>query len=412
MPRIRPTREVNGVVEYWCKKGEHYLTRENFPTDEKSPDHIGYYCKSCRRNYFQNWYAQSQSLKVSQKRATTLPTNDNDKKGCPCCKLVLPVTMFTKDRHTKSGLSCYCRECDSNKHKASYNRKTPLRPMPPVGFKWCNRGQHYVELSNFYKDARRKDGLQTRCKHCCKSPSVSISESGLKLCKGCNQSLPLSSFSPNKRGQYGVTARCRPCTREMLKPYESSEKGKSRRRLAHLKWSTSEAGKQKIKEWRERNKQHISEIHKKWVENNRQRAREIDHRYHVNNLHSRRAYYKARHKKRLIQNPEQVRMWTRLANSRRKARKLAASGFHTKEQFLAKCEFFGWRCYLCDIQLSLETVTLEHRKPLSRGGSNWIANIAPACKFCNSRKHNKTEQEYRKIVAEYKEDMIFSQPSA
>jgi 5-methylcytosine-specific restriction endonuclease McrA len=37
--------------------------------------------------------------------------------------------------------------------------------------------------------------------------------------------------------------------------------------------------------------------------------------------------------------------------------------------------------------------------PLCRGGSNEISNILPACRHCNRRKHRKTEEEFRALLA-------------
>jgi 5-methylcytosine-specific restriction endonuclease McrA len=41
---------------------------------------------------------------------------------------------------------------------------------------------------------------------------------------------------------------------------------------------------------------------------------------------------------------------------------------------------------------------LEHRTPISRGGSHWPANLAPACGRCNTAKGELTEKEYRERV--------------
>lgn len=41
---------------------------------------------------------------------------------------------------------------------------------------------------------------------------------------------------------------------------------------------------------------------------------------------------------------------------------------------------------------------LEHKTPLSRGGTNIKTNLAIACQKCNCRKHTKTEEEYRKEI--------------
>ena len=50
------------------------------------------------------------------------------------------------------------------------------------------------------------------------------------------------------------------------------------------------------------------------------------------------------------------------------------------------------RCYYCG---SPDNMTIDHVHPLSRGGSNNIENLVPACRSCNSRKQNKTVEEWR-----------------
>ena len=41
----------------------------------------------------------------------------------------------------------------------------------------------------------------------------------------------------------------------------------------------------------------------------------------------------------------------------------------------------------------------DHRVPLARGGTNFIANILPACRRCNAEKHTMTEDEFRARLA-------------
>ena len=53
-------------------------------------------------------------------------------------------------------------------------------------------------------------------------------------------------------------------------------------------------------------------------------------------------------------------------------------------------------CYLCLKPILLGKDHLEHKTPLSRGGTNNYCNLAIACDKCNLNKHNKTEAEYRK----------------
>jgi 5-methylcytosine-specific restriction endonuclease McrA len=76
----------------------------------------------------------------------------------------------------------------------------------------------------------------------------------------------------------------------------------------------------------------------------------------------------------------------------RRARKLNAPGSHTKEEWLAKVKACGGRCVYCGSQ---DRLVRDHDIPLSRNGSNNISNIVPACRRCNSSKHDLTGAEYR-----------------
>lgn len=55
-------------------------------------------------------------------------------------------------------------------------------------------------------------------------------------------------------------------------------------------------------------------------------------------------------------------------------------------------------CYLCLNPIPFGKDNLEHKIPLSRGGTNEYNNLAIACKSCNCSKRNKSEEEYRKYV--------------
>jgi 5-methylcytosine-specific restriction endonuclease McrA len=66
-----------------------------------------------------------------------------------------------------------------------------------------------------------------------------------------------------------------------------------------------------------------------------------------------------------------------------RARKRGASGSHTLEEWQRRLEAFAFRCAYCrrgDVELCRSRIV-----PPSRGGSNAIDNIVPACRPCNSR---------------------------
>lgn len=63
----------------------------------------------------------------------------------------------------------------------------------------------------------------------------------------------------------------------------------------------------------------------------------------------------------------------------------------TKLEWKEVCEKYGNKCYYCG---STGKITLEHLLPVSRGGTNELSNLRPACPSCNYSKHNKTPEEY------------------
>lgn len=46
------------------------------------------------------------------------------------------------------------------------------------------------------------------------------------------------------------------------------------------------------------------------------------------------------------------------------------------------------QCHWCGIELTIETATLDHKVPLSRGGLNNFNNYVLACYCCNQRRGN------------------------
>ena len=51
-------------------------------------------------------------------------------------------------------------------------------------------------------------------------------------------------------------------------------------------------------------------------------------------------------------------------------------------------------CYLCEKAIPFGKDHLEHKTPLSRGGTNEYNNLGVACQKCNWSKNNKTVEEY------------------
>ena len=85
------------------------------------------------------------------------------------------------------------------------------------------------------------------------------------------------------------------------------------------------------------------------------------------------------HRRWKAKNPERMVF----LKTQRYAREQGAIGSHTFEQWIElKCKFQN-RCAKC---FKKKPLTKDHIVPLSKGGSNFIKNIQPLCRNCNSRK--------------------------
>ena len=123
------------------------------------------------------------------------------------------------------------------------------------------------------------------------------------------------------------------------------------------------------REWQKANRDKVSAAGAKW------RAANLD----IAAARSRRWYAK---------NRDKVREWKRQQKHRRRAGLRNAEGSFAAAEFAA----LGNVCAYCCREGKM---TADHIVPLSRGGSNWISNIAPACSSCNGRKWTMTGGEFR-----------------
>ena len=72
--------------------------------------------------------------------------------------------------------------------------------------------------------------------------------------------------------------------------------------------------------------------------------------------------------------------------ARRRARLLNAPiNDFTAAQWAEVKSWYQHRCVYCS---KAKPLTQDHIVPLSKGGSHTLSNIVPACRNCNSRKHN------------------------
>jgi len=84
---------------------------------------------------------------------------------------------------------------------------------------------------------------------------------------------------------------------------------------------------------------------------------------------------------------EKNRVYKNFLTSRRRARKRMAEGSHTFGEWELLKEQCGYICPACGIEEPEIMLGEDHIVPLIKGGSDYIENIQPLCRSCNSIKH-------------------------
>lgn len=74
------------------------------------------------------------------------------------------------------------------------------------------------------------------------------------------------------------------------------------------------------------------------------------------------------------------------AANRRAAKRKRSAGDVSWDHVQEKFAYWGHKCWMCG---SPDRLTIDHVKPLSKGGWHVLSNIRPACLSCNCSKNNK-----------------------
>lgn len=162
-----------------------------------------------------------------------------------------------------------------------------------------------------------------------------------KNCSHCKRLIPLTQFRLQKRTGYRQSW-CWDCEKEQKRPqllaFRNSPEGKKARNQARIRYAKSQKGKERKRE-----------LQKAWRKTAKGKA----------------------------------------ANRRARARHYQGNLSPctlTASEWENIVRVHGYRCYWC--HQKVKSPTQDHVIPLSRGGHHVKENIVPACRPCNSRKHN------------------------
>lgn len=155
----------------------------------------------------------------------------------------------------------------------------------------------------------------------------------------------------------------------LQKSRERSQTNATRYAAQKKRWAAVNAVRKKESDraWYEANKERHLQQSRNWAQANRAKRLKAVRRYHQ--CH-----------------PEQVKLNT----LRRRSRIEQARGEVTPGQIRDRVAFYGNRCAYCGGPYE----HIDHVIPLSRGGSNWPANLRPSCRRCNLAKGAKLPHQF------------------
>lgn len=190
-----------------------------------------------------------------------------------------------------------------------------------------------------------------------------------KRCTKCGNYYPPTSnfYHKNKATKDGLRYECKTCHKKDGQRYFQENKDKC--------YSSQQA-------WEDRNKEYLTKWYadyyqahkdkyyergKKWNEEHRDKCREYDKRY--------RDKY-----------PEKVRV---KFNRRRNA-----IGAHTPQEVTQHLVTQKYKCWWCGRRITGKNYHVDHRIPLSRGGTDYANNIVISCPHCNMSRADRLPHEW------------------
>ena len=231
-----------------------------------------------------------------------------------------------------------------------------------------------------------------------------------RACTKCGRTFPINEeYWYRKKGRLdGFSSSCRECTRAKVYQYREDNPDKwAETHRGHYHRYGDKYREQRKNRRRVNLEEHRQRDHEYYAQNAERLAREKRERRQsnpeyvraVDNAHYRKTRDQHAERRRVMrkQNPAHVRA-RELANTHRRRAQARASGGRFTEDDIdtirkGQTDKRGQvRCWYCG--KPMQKWHIDHRVPLSRGGSNAPGNLCLACPECNLSKHNKLPTEY------------------
>ena len=208
----------------------------------------------------------------------------------------------------------------------------------------------------FHKKSRNSDGCQPNCKKCTKAYQKRWYEDNTE--RKAETSREWREANPERHAENGR---------------RWQTENRERKEETNREWyvANRERAKENARKWREAHPELVRGYSRKWCESHPEKAR------------ARNAAYRAA-------NAEKLRVSDAAKNHRRRT----AEGSFTPEEVETLLESQWYECAYCGADLLETSYHLDHKVPVSKGGTSYIENIAAACPACNMSKGAKDLDEW------------------
>jgi len=200
----------------------------------------------------------------------------------------------------------------------------------------------------------------------------------VKTCTKCHIEKDLSQFNKSKLGIFGLRGECKDCQSKYRQEHYSKNADASKAYTRQTYWNNPEKARSYRRESYAANPERERRAAVIDRQQNPERVIAYNKAYYKNNAAAMREKSKTWRKN----NPEKKSLYDRLRNYIRKG----ADGKYSAQEWENLKADYGYKCAYCGKQKKL---TADHVIAIKNGGSNFIENIVPACRSCNSSKKDK-----------------------
>lgn len=217
-----------------------------------------------------------------------------------------------------------------------------------------------------------------------------------KVCSKCHEEkeLNLDNFGKLSRSKDGFNGRCRACMKKYKSDYYSKNKEEINKKNRDYYHDNKERMKDSMSQYYQENKEELLSYQKQYYQNNKDKIKEYDKQYNLENkdkiLTYHKMYRKSEHGKEVVRrynNSIEGKLKNHNKTNKRRIRLINSENTLTSEELDSNISYFNNRCAYCECLFSEDNkMHLEHIVPVSKGGGTTKENIVPACATCNLSK--------------------------